>query len=85
MDCGIEGTLSKFTDDTELCGAVNTLEGRDAIHRNLNTLERWVCASLMKFKKAMCKVLLLAHVNPRHTDRLSREVLESSLGRNTWG
>ncbi|GAB0186228.1 mitochondrial enolase superfamily member 1 [Grus japonensis] len=31
MDSGIECTLSKFADDTKLCGVVNTLEGRDAV------------------------------------------------------
>ncbi|KAF4797054.1 hypothetical protein TURU_077945 [Turdus rufiventris] len=31
MDSGIEGTLRKFANDTELCAAVDILEGRDAI------------------------------------------------------
>jgi len=31
MDSGIECTSSKSADDTKLCGAVGTLEGRDAI------------------------------------------------------
>jgi len=30
VDSGFECTFSKFADDTKLCGAVNTLEGRDA-------------------------------------------------------
>ena len=57
MDSWIEGTLSKFVDGTKLCGAVTMLEGRNAIQKDLDRLERWDCGNLMKFNKAKCKVL----------------------------
>ncbi|GAB0185963.1 cAMP-dependent protein kinase inhibitor alpha [Grus japonensis] len=78
MDGGIECILSKSSNDTKLCGVVNTLEGRDAMQRDLDRLERWARAKLMKFNKAKCKVLHVGRHNPKHNYRLGGEWIESS-------
>lgn len=40
IDSGIECVLSKFTNDTKMSGAVNIVEGRDIIQRDLERLEK---------------------------------------------
>ncbi|GAB0195553.1 mitochondrial enolase superfamily member 1 [Grus japonensis] len=78
VDSGIKCTLSKFANDTKLCGGVNMLEGRDAIQRDLDRLQRWARANRMKFSKAKCKVLHVRRRNPKHDYRLGEEWIESS-------
>jgi len=54
------------------------LEGRNAIQRDLDRLERWTCLNLMKSKRCKCKVLCMGQGNPKHAYRLGGEFIESS-------
>jgi len=77
-DSGIEYTLSKFVDDSKVCGAVDTLEGRDAIQSKLDRLEEWAHVNLMKFNQAKCKVRHLRQGYSKYQYRLEDEWIESS-------
>ncbi|KAK4829837.1 hypothetical protein QYF61_006847 [Mycteria americana] len=78
LDAEVECTFGKFSDDTKLGGAVESLEGQDALPRDLDRLEHWAMINGMKFNKCKCRILHLERSNAGHKSKLGEEWLESS-------
>lgn len=67
IDSGVKCTFSKFAGDIKLCGIVVTLEGQDAVQRNLDrVLSSWAQVKLMRLDRSKSKIFLLGQGNPHY-------------------
>ncbi|GAB0206195.1 mitochondrial enolase superfamily member 1 [Grus japonensis] len=85
LDVGLEGGVSKFADDTKLGGAVDSVEGGEALQRDLDRLENWAITNRMRFNKGKCQILHLGRGSPGYTYRLGDETLETSHAERDLG
>ncbi|KAK4822655.1 hypothetical protein QYF61_018607 [Mycteria americana] len=86
LDVGVECTISKVADDTRLGGTVDSLEGQEALQRDLDKLEHWAIINGMKFNKSKCQTLHLGWSNTGHKYRLGDEWLQNGILQNRiWG
>lgn len=83
MGSEIRYTLDKFVDGIQLCVVVNTVEGKEDVHRDLDRLKRWAHTNLIKLNKAKCKLLQMGQGNPKHKYGLAENGLGEALRRKT--
>ncbi|KAK4828075.1 hypothetical protein QYF61_023135 [Mycteria americana] len=66
-------TLSKFANDTKLGGAVDSLDGRHTLQRDLDRLESWAVTNCIKFNESKYRILHLGSGNPGYMYKLGDE------------
>ncbi|GAB0176367.1 mitochondrial enolase superfamily member 1 [Grus japonensis] len=85
LDVGLEGVVSKFVEDPKMGVAVDSIEGGEALQRDLDRLENWAITNCMRFNKGKCRILHLGKGNPGYTYRLGDETLETSHAERDLG
>ena len=82
---GIDSTISKFTNGTNLGVSVDLLEGRRALHRDLDRLDPGPKSSKVRFNKTKCWVLHFGHNNPCSAPGWGQSGWTVARQKGTWG
>ena len=77
-DGGVEGTISNFADDAKQGSAVESLEAREALQGDLDSLEHWAIINGVTFNKSKYQIVHLGRSNAGHKYKSGEEWLESS-------
>lgn len=80
----IECILSKFANNTKLCGADDTLEGKDAVLRDIDRLEKQAHGNFIKFDNAKWEFCTWVTTTPNTNAGWVVNGLTAALTRMNW-
>lgn len=76
---GSEWTLAEFADDSKLWRALETLENKAVIQKDLDKLDEWSDRTFLEFRKGKRSILHLEHDSPIWQHRLGTDWFSGSL------
>ena len=75
----VNNRLIQFADDTKIWKIIRSINDRDSLQNDLNSLTKWSKKWLLRFNPKKCKVLHLGHNNPKFKYTMDEQVLEETF------